>query len=187
MYLKILIAGDGATGKTTISKKLAGTLTNQDDLIMTPGIDFHTLKMSQKNSKAVIWDLGGQDRFRPFQGTFFSASDIVILVFDVNFFETFLNLDAWLSLVNRAKVSHVYLIGNKIDLVNRAIKREEAEQYAKNHNLKYFEISALEDTGFEEFREDLLKNAMKYAQKHQQNRCDAGDFFLKKELIEERI
>jgi len=43
------------------------------------------------------------------------------------------------------------LIGNKADLVEeRRISREEAEIYAKEHDLVYFETSAKEGTGVEE-------------------------------------
>lgn len=186
MFLKILIAGDGATGKTTISKKLNGTLKEQQELIMTPGIDFHTLEISEDNSEAVIWDLGGQQQFRSFQDSFFTKADIVILVFDVSFFETFLNIDSWLSMVNRDKVSQIYLIGNKVDLDNRAVTREEAEQYAKGHSLDYFEISALTDTGFEEFKNDLLENAMNKAKVYQKESSEPQDFLLN-EMAKERV
>jgi len=186
MFLKILIAGDGATGKTTISKKLNGTLKEQQELVMTPGIDFHTFEITKDNSEAVIWDLGGQQQFRSFQDSFFNKADIVILVFEVSLFETFLNVDSWLSMVNKDKVSNIYLVGNKVDLDNRAVTREEAEQYARGHDLEYFEISALTNKGFEAFKKDLLDKSITKAKMYQKKNNEHQDFFLK-EMAKENV
>jgi GTPase SAR1 family protein len=59
---KIVIAGDGAVGKTIIAQRLTGSLKVEKDRLMTCGIDFHTLEIVNGNSeKAQIWDLGGQE------------------------------------------------------------------------------------------------------------------------------
>lgn len=154
--LKLVIAGDGAAGKTTISKKLSGTLQDHNELTMTTGIDFHTLDVSDKTNDAIIWDLGGQEQFRCFQDTFFQNADIIILVFDVTRIDSFFNIDSWLSMVDRNATSQVYLIGNKIDVCNRVVFQEEAEGYALEKDLKYFEFSALTDEGFIEFKKHLI-------------------------------
>ena len=36
----------------------------------------------------------------------------------------------------------VALVGNKVDLDNRQVKKEEADEYAKSLGLKYYEVSA---------------------------------------------
>lgn len=183
MFLKVVIAGDGATGKTTISKQLTGSLKDKQELEMTPGIDFHTLKISGNNKEAVIWDLGGQQHFRSFQDSFFQNANIVIFVFDVTSFESFLNIDSWISLIKNENISHIYLLGNKIDLENRAITKQEAEQYAKAHDLDYFEISALKKIKFKEFKKDIID---KIVNKYSDKKNHAQDFFLK-QAIKERI
>ena len=47
---KIVIGGDGAVGKTTLSERLVGTLKKEEDRLMTCGIEFHNLKVCEKNS-----------------------------------------------------------------------------------------------------------------------------------------
>jgi GTPase SAR1 family protein len=45
----------------------------------------------------------------------------------------------------------VILVGNKCDLApTRCVSREEAEDFARAHDLKYIETSALDGTGVEE-------------------------------------
>ncbi|TXT62600.1 MAG: GTP-binding protein Der [Promethearchaeota archaeon] len=159
--LKIVIAGDGATGKTTISKRLNGTFRSDEELSMTTGLDFHTLEITEKDGKAVIWDLAGQEQFRSFQDTFFNDADIVILVYSVEWFSSYMNIDSWLSMIDRENISKIYLIANKIDIENRAIHSDEAQQYAKSKGLHYYELSALTGEGLDEFEQDLLITARK--------------------------
>ena len=37
----------------------------------------------------------------------------------------------------------ITLVGNKIDLENRQVRKEEAEEFARGLGLRYFEVSAL--------------------------------------------
>lgn len=159
--LKIVIAGDGATGKTTISKRLNGTFRSDEELSMTTGLDFHTLEITEKDGKAVIWDLAGQEQFRSFQDRFFNDADIVILVYSVEWFPSYMNIDSWLSMIDRDNISKIYLIANKIDIENRAIHSDEVQEYVKSRGLHYYELSALTGEGLDEFEQDLLITARK--------------------------
>ena len=50
-----------------------------------------------------------------------------------------------------------FLVGNKSDLVdNRVVSREEADNFAKDHNLPYIETSAKEGVNIEELFENSL-------------------------------
>ena len=98
-YFKIVIGGDGGVGKTAFSKRLTGKLKEDEILEMTPGVDFHGLKIKNNIVNLQFWDLGGQDQFRYFQRDFFGGATIVILLFAVDSFKTFKSLDHWLSLL----------------------------------------------------------------------------------------
>ena len=41
------------------------------------------------------------------------------------------------------------LVGNKVDLENRAVKKEEAQDYAKSLGLAYHEVSAKQNIGID--------------------------------------
>lgn len=186
--LKIVIAGDGATGKTTISKRLAGKFNDKEDISMTFGIDFHTLEITNHEGNAVIWDLGGQDQFRVFQPDFFRKADVVVLVFSVDWFPTFMNLDSWLEMVNEYEVAKIFLLANKIDIENRAVNTDEIQEFADQNNLEMFEISALTGKGFMDFEEHLLKASVKIINdKHNKtNNKKRGDIIGKKHLEEQK-
>ena len=56
----------------------------------------------------------------------------------------------------------IYFIANKIDLFNqKQVKREEAIEFTKKENLRFFEISCITDTGIKEFIDDLVLNLIK--------------------------
>jgi len=49
------------------------------------------------------------------------------------------------------------LVGNKVDLDNRQVTREQAEEYAKSIGIRYFEVSAKANTGIEETFTEIAK------------------------------
>ena len=50
----------------------------------------------------------------------------------------------------------MYLIGCAIDLDEyRTVSSEEAEEFAEENNLRFFEVSNKDNTGIDEFVEDL--------------------------------
>ena len=141
---KIVIAGDGAVGKTTFSQRLAGTLKEEEDRFMTCGIDFHSLKIIDDDPIfGQIWDLGGQEHFRIFQEPFFDSAQVIIL--------------GWLSIIQNYEPFKIYLIANKIDSENRAVSEEEGQEFAINNKMEYYEVSALRGKGFLNFKNDLIK------------------------------
>ncbi|MBD3255013.1 MAG: GTP-binding protein [Candidatus Lokiarchaeota archaeon] len=161
-YMKIILAGDGAVGKTTMGKRLAGNLGTENNIKMTPGVEFHSLVIdSYEPIKIQLWDLGGQKQFRELQDDFFDKATIVILMFSVDRYHTFMNLESWLDLIPSNLLDKIYLIANKIDSDNRTVPRKKALQFANLHNMTYYEISAITGRGFEEFQEDLL-NTIEY-------------------------
>ena len=154
---KIIIAGDGAVGKTTISQRLTGSLKAEEDRLMTCGIDFHSLQIINGSIiRAQIWDLGGQEQFRVFQKPFFNNANIMIIVYSVDWFHSFLNLENWMSYIQEADQLKVYLIANKVDSEDRVITTEEAIDFALKYDHTYYEVSALNGTGFSYFEEDFI-------------------------------
>jgi small GTP-binding protein len=151
-----VIAGDGAVGKTTIAQRLAGTLQLDEERHMTCGLEFHDLKISDNgNLKALIWDLGGQEQFHFFHNTFFNDALVIILVFSVEWYHSFLNLENWISMIPQDKEIEIFLVANKIDSTDRAISSEDAYEFAMKMNMNYHEISAISGEGFEVFANEL--------------------------------
>ena len=59
-----------------------------------------------------------------------------------------------------SNVKLIYLIGNKIDL-ERKVLEEEARNFSKENNLRYFEISCLTEEGVQGFFKDLVTKITK--------------------------
>ena len=160
-YFKLVIGGEGATGKSTFCKRLTGKLKADDILEMTPGVDFHSLKIKNNVINLQIWDLGGQDQFRYFQDDFFEGASVIILLYAVDSYITFKNIENWLKLLPKEMTDQIFLVGNKIDLTNRSVSIEEALKFAESRGMKYYEISAVNGVGFDDFQHDLIKTIEK--------------------------
>jgi small GTP-binding protein len=88
------------------------------------------------------------ERFRYLTKPFYRHAKGIFLVFDITNRKSFENVSNWLIEIERNIVDDIdnvkiMLIGNKSDLNdNRIINYAEAEQFAKENNLLYFETSA---------------------------------------------
>jgi predicted GTPase len=91
------------------------------------------------------------------QDDFFDGAAVIVFIFTIDRYSSFMNLKSWLKLIPRKKTIKYYLIANKIDSVNRVVVEKQAQQFAKTYNMSYYEVSALTGQGFEEFKEDLFK------------------------------
>ena len=113
--------------------------------------------------KVQIWDTAGQERYRNIAKNYFQSSDGFIIVYDISNTESFDKLDYWIEQIktNSQEFAKMILFGNKSDIIEeRKISKEEGEQYAKNNNIHFFEVSAKEGTNvnqaFEYFIKDIL-------------------------------
>ena len=127
LYLKIILIGDSAVGKTSLLLKFTDE-TFSEQAIATIGVEYKEKEITLNNRKIIlqIWDTSGQERFHSLTQNFYRGSDGILFVFDVTNKESFDNLKFWL---NDAKVdAKKIIIGNKIDLTNRIISKEKMEK-----------------------------------------------------------
>jgi small GTP-binding protein len=143
---KFIVIGNSGVGKTAILKRLI------DDVFVpenqsTIGVEFlaSVLEIDGQSIRLQIWDTAGQERFRSIAKAYFRSAMGVILVFDLTERRSFDDLNRWLSDIHQLCDPNAVttLIGNKLDLKNRAITTTEAESFAQLHQLTYFETSAL--------------------------------------------
>jgi small GTP-binding protein len=156
---KFIVIGNSGVGKTAILKRLI------DDVFIpegqsTIGVEFlaSTLEIDGQSIKLQIWDTAGQERFRSIAKAYFRSAMGVILVFDLTERRSFDDLNRWLADIHQLCDPNAVttLIGNKLDLKNRAITTGEAEAFAQLHQLTYFETSAL---GGDNIREAFHRTA----------------------------
>jgi small GTP-binding protein len=147
LSFKFVLVGDSAVGKTAICKQFCEHQFNSK-LPQTVGLEFgtRTIDVQGTRIKLQIWDTAGQEKFRSITRAYFRSSTAVFLVFDVTNRDSFSHVSEWtddavrLAPVNALRV----LIGNKTDLTTqRAVSTAEAQDFASQSGLTYFETSAL--------------------------------------------
>jgi small GTP-binding protein len=152
--LSFILIGDSTVGKTCFLMRYFKNQFNEA-FLSTIGIDkeIKQVKVGNDIYKMTLWDTAGQDRFKSLPKKYYQNADGVLLLFDVTNEDTFNNVSNWMKDVKdnsnktitseNGKESEIalYLIGNKIDLPNRVISKEQAETQAKSLGMKYFEVS----------------------------------------------
>jgi small GTP-binding protein len=143
---KFILIGSSGVGKTSILKRLISD-TFLEDPQSTIGVEFETTMMviDSRRVKLQIWDTAGQERFRAIAKAYYRSAVGVIVVYDLTGRKSFDDLGVWLNDVHALCESNavIQLIGNKADLnPRRVVTVQEAENFAKQHNLAYLETSA---------------------------------------------
>ena len=103
--------------------------------------------------KLVLWDTSGQERFRSVAFTTIRSAQGVVLVFDLTCRISFGNINVWLKQIKENLNNPcIVLFGNKNDRPKEKwqVTIEEAEEFAKKINLKFFETSANTKFGINE-------------------------------------
>ncbi|WP_288006376.1 Rab family GTPase [Thermofilum sp.] len=158
MRFKVPFCGPGGVGKTSLAKRLIGEGFSPKERI-TVGVTHFVKKVPVENGDLTftIWDIGGEERFRFLAPLFLRGARMVVYVFDVSRYETFVEIDEWRRVVEDA-VGRVpgILVGNKIDGV-RVVDSGEAEGYAKTHGLEYVETSASTGVGVDKLLEKMIQ------------------------------
>jgi len=165
---KIVLIGDSGVGKSNLLYRFTKNEFNLESKT-TIGVEFSqkNVKIDQKNIRAQIWDTAGQERYRAITSAYYRGALGALLVYDVCKSETFEGLSKWLKELKEHTDAQttIMLVGNKADLKHlRAVKTEDAANFALKHNLAFIETSALENTNvgsaFEKTLETIYRNSV---------------------------
>jgi small GTP-binding protein len=158
--LKVVIAGDGEVGKTSLVRRYCeGKF--EATRVATIGVDFQTqtVDLPTGTIKLSIWDMAGQDRFQVIRSGFYRGSRAAALVFDLTNPESFASLARWREEILEAVPGQRFIvIGNKTDL-DRVQNPEQAEAFAASMDAPYLETSALSGQGVPLLFETLARSA----------------------------
>ena len=101
LFAKVILAGDGAVGKTSLRKRFMESVFD-GQYLMTIGADFSVKEIDVKMGseklqvKMQIWDLAGQPRFQEVRSVYYSGVVGAVLVYDVTRPDSFENTTKWL-------------------------------------------------------------------------------------------
>merc|ERR1712083_782674 len=101
-----------------------------------------TLDVDGQQITLQMWDTAGQERFRTIGPHFYRNAHAAILVFDLTNGDTFKNAKRWLRDTQESSEDiYCILVGNKCDDNHRRmVPKIEAEEWAEEGNIKYFEV-----------------------------------------------
>ena len=177
--IKIGLLGDTTVGKTAICNSFLNIEFTNDNLA-TIGQEKLETKFDLDNGKEIklsIWDTAGQERFKATSFKTLRAAQGVIVVFDATKRATFDHVEQWLNMIKEElEEPNLILFGNKVDVENRAVTKDEAQNYAKKMNLKYFETSAKLSKGIKEgFKYFINDTYTKVEGKENKNNIKLGE------------
>ena len=163
---KIILIGDTSVGKTALlSKYLKGVFPTSP--LSTVATEFATKIIQIKDGgsiKAQIWDTAGEEKYKSITFHHYRKSVGALIVYDITKRITFLNVMNWYDdlMLKADKDCIIALIGNKLDLIQknerkREVTKEEAQEYANDNNMLFYETSAYNGDNINDIFEELLQ------------------------------
>ena len=166
--IKVIVLGNTNIGKTSLINAYEGKAFT-DETLATFGSQFikKNLEFNEKIYNVQIWDTAGQEQFRSVNKIYIKGSHVVLFVYDVTNKKTFTDLkDFWVDYVDKILGKNITkgLIGNKIDLMDNKVEKEEAAEFAESIEALFSETSAKEHpTGIIDFINICVED---YVSKH---------------------
>ena len=152
---RLILLGDSTVGKSSILRQFKEG-SYFPDISLTVGVDFHAklIHIGGHPVKLQLWDTAGQDRFRAIVRAYYRNAVGGLLVYDITNRESFANLNIWFEEARKNAEPHkpvFVLVGNKTDQEKqREVPRENAEKFARDHGMQYFETSAKSGSNVDE-------------------------------------
>ena len=148
-YFKLIVVGDPAVGKTSTILRYTDNAF-QRSYISTIGanLSIKDIEFEGEIIELVVYDLAGQAKYSAIRDQFYQKTNAIIMIFDITNKTSFESMPKWYADLQKSLTNFkdipLILCGNKADLSDiRVIPEQSAIEYAKQLNIKYFEISAL--------------------------------------------
>ncbi|PNS21787.1 GTP-binding protein ypt5 [Sphaceloma murrayae] len=148
---KLVLLGESAVGKSSLVLRFVKDQFD-DYRESTIGAAFLTQTIALDDTTTVkfeIWDTAGQERYKSLAPMYYRNANCAVVVYDITQASSLDKAKAWVKELQRQANENIViaLAGNKLDLVTeqpdkRAISTADAEAYAKEANLLFFETSA---------------------------------------------
>jgi len=148
---KLVLLGESAVGKSSLVLRFVKDQFD-DYRESTIGAAFLTQTIALDETTTVkfeIWDTAGQERYKSLAPMYYRNANCAVVVYDITQASSLDKAKAWVKELQRQANENIIiaLAGNKLDLVavdpaKRAITSQDAEAYAREAGLLFFETSA---------------------------------------------
>ena len=147
---KLILCGDGGTGKTTFVKRhITGEF--EKKYIATLGVEVHPMDFYTTRGKIrlMVWDTAGQEKLACLRDGYYINANCAIIMFDVCSRVTYKNVPKWYKDVTRVCENiPIVLVGNKVDVPDRKVKAKQI-LFPRKHGIQYYDISAKSNYQYE--------------------------------------
>lgn len=146
--ISIGLCGDSAVGKTGIFKRyITGQYHQAEKASVSCDVSCKKVTCENQSFNLQLWDTAGQEVFRSITASYFRNRHAMCFCYDITRRETFSSISSWLREFeqnkNPAFHTSLILVGCKLDLERlRQVTKEEAEAFAQENNMSFFECSA---------------------------------------------
>jgi len=166
IVLKVLTAGEGGVGKTTLLHRyVEGKFSSETK--MTIGVEFFLKELMIDDQKVLLqlWDFGGQERFRFLLKSYVIGARGALLMFDLTRAMTLEKIPQWVNICRKENPNlPILFLGSKADLAeDMNISKDYIMSYKEQFNLyDYLEVSSKTgnnvESAFESVTRKILKN-----------------------------
>ena len=155
---RTVLIGSASVGKTSLITRIVENRF-EDFTTPTTGTAFFQYHTNDPEKPVIqIWDTAGMERYRSLNRIFYHEAVAALLVFDLTNYSSFQDLESWYhEFMSEAPLNPtVILVGNKCDLSSKEVDDEEIRIFAKEHNIQYFQTSAVTGEGVDEMMDALV-------------------------------
>ncbi|KAK4974714.1 GTP-binding protein of the rab/ypt [Elasticomyces elasticus] len=148
---KLVLLGESAVGKSSLVLRFVKDQFD-DYRESTIGAAFLTQTIALDDTTTVkfeIWDTAGQERYKSLAPMYYRNANCAVVVYDITQAASLDKAKSWVKELQRQANENIIiaLAGNKADLVTeqpdkRAVQQSDAEAYAREAGLLFFETSA---------------------------------------------
>ncbi len=166
IVLKVLTAGEGGVGKTTLLHRyVEGKFSSETK--MTIGVEFFLKELMIDDQKVLLqlWDFGGQERFRFLLKSYVIGARGALLMFDLTRAMTLEKIPQWVNICRKENPKlPILFLGSKADLSDDMnISKDYIMSYKEEFNLyDYLEVSSKTgnnvESAFESVTREILKS-----------------------------
>ena len=153
--IKVVLVGESNVGKTCIVRQVtAGVFDDIPTPTLGAGYAAKDIQVDGSEVRLQIWDTAGTEKYKGMAPMFYRDAKAALVCFSITSSESFEKVDYWVQSLrgNLGDTFSLFLVGNKIDLMNsREVQNEQAQEFARDIGaVMYVEVSAKTGQGIEQ-------------------------------------